>query len=349
MGESTVNYVCNNCGIDFEFCDGINFCPYCGKSLKKDESASDESGHTGINDTAEAINFIWGERAIIRESFLREISECIENINRYAEKCMLMAYPNRRLSKFDENYEKLKKSGNRKNLIFGMNDFLAHLSSVISSLDDNDPEKIKNRLDDIDIRVQTMKDSLYNLIGLNRQSEERKPSAKEDFPIELAYSKEQLKYFYGLVIDAYSKYKKCVENNNIFAAFASTSNYGMMPSLWRAASMAEDVGNNRAKEGKGRFEDAVGYMSVHNAEEYDGFLDEDFVPHVDAFWHGLKTLCDFIDNRVTFDYNEEDLVEGISDREKQEIGLHISSSEFVISEKLIKEAAALRDAFEELI
>ena len=111
--------------------------------------------------------------------------------------------------------------------------------------------------------------------------------------------------------------------------------------------MPEDVGNNRAKEGTDRFEDAVGYMSGHNAEEYDGFLDEDFVPHVDAFWHGLKTLCDFIDNRVTFNYDEADLVEGISDQEKQEIGLHISSSEFDISEKLIKGAAALKDAFEE--
>ena len=76
-------------------------------------------------------------------------------------------------------------------------------------------------------------------------------------------------------------------------------------------------------------------------------LDEDFVPHVDAFWYGLEMLCEFIDHHIAVECNTESFY--IDDAERSKLLRAITSKEFDVSEARLDSAIELKERFEDKI
>ena len=76
-------------------------------------------------------------------------------------------------------------------------------------------------------------------------------------------------------------------------------------------------------------------------------LDEDFVPHVDAFWHGLEMLCAFIDNHISVDYNAAHSRITIEERER--LLRNIANTSFHVSNERLEGLLELKKRFEEKI
>lgn len=296
-----MQYKCENCRRRFEFDDFIEFCPYCGKML--DGSTDTSQASAGGSDLAQAIDSIWGEKARLKSEFSRVISQCIYSINNYAENGVAKTLPKQDLSKYDKHYSAIKQSNNRKTLISRIDGFIDSLDSVIDNLSDRIPADTSSRLESAVYDVDEMVKELYDFLGLRYTPSTVDFFSEENYSAEVLYTREQLRDLYNLVLVAYSKYKKCVEDNNMFAAFSSTSDYGMMTDYWRRwfsrLSRDDDDDDEEAeKKEDPQFEKVIEYMKEHNAKKYFGMLDEDFVPHVDAFWYGLQMLCEFIDHHI---------------------------------------------------
>ena len=99
------------------------------------------------------------------------------------------------------------------------------------------------------------------------------------------------------------------------------------------------------KEEEPKFSDVVDHMKRQNAKKYFGMLDEDFVPHVDAFWYGLEMLCEFIDHHIAIDYEIKDAV--IDSDERSKLLRTVSSMSFEVSEARLDSLHELNAHFEE--
>ena len=174
--------------------------------------------------------------------------------------------------------------------------------------------------------------------------------SEEKYSAEVLYSRDQLRYLYELVLVAYGKYKKCVADNNMFAAFASTSDYGVLVQPWRkwlSRLSQDDTEDDEEQVKKPEFDEVVDYMKQQNAKKYFGLLDEDFVPHVDAFWHGLEMLCAFIDSHISVDYTAEH--SRITVEEREHLLRNIASTSFYVSNDRLEGLLDLKKRFEEKI
>lgn len=343
-----MQFKCENCRRQFEFDDFIEFCPYCGKML-----AGSASGPVTKNfglDLAQAIDSIWGDSARIKREFSNVVSGCIYLVNDYADNSVGKTLPKQDLSKYERNYSTIKQSNNRMTLISRIDSFLESLNTVIDNLSDRIPTDTSSRLENAVQDTEDMVKELYDFLGMRYTPSNVDFFSEENDSAEVLYSRDQLRNLYNLVLVAYSKYKKCVEDNNMFAAFASTSNYGMMTDYWRrwlsSLSKDDDDDENEDKEDP-KFEQVVDYMKTHNAEKYFGMLDEDFVPHVDAFWYGLEMLCEFIDHHSAVECNTKCFY--IDDDERSKLLRTITSKDFDVNESRLDIAIELKERFEERI
>lgn len=343
-----MQYKCENCRRMFEFDDYIEFCPYCGKALNG--SASLQETDSSTMNLAQAIDSIWGDTARIKREFSSVISRCIYLVNDYANSSVGKTLPKQDLSKYEKNYSIIKQSNNRKTLITRIDNFLDSLETVIDNLSDRIPADTASRLENAVQDTGDMVKELYDFLGLRYTPSNVDFFSEENYSAEVLYSRDQLKALYNLVLVAYSKYKKCVEDNNMFAAFASTSNYGMLTDYWRrwlsSLSRDEDDDDTEKKEDP-QYDQVIEYMKTHNAEKYFGMLDEDFVPHVDAFWYGLEMLCEFIDHHIAVECNTKEFY--IDDDERSKLLRVIVSKDFDVSEARLDSAIELKERFEEKI
>ena len=342
-----MQYKCENCRRRFEFDDFIEFCPYCGKML--DGSSDSSRAPTEGSDLAQTIDSIWGEKARLKSEFSRVISQCIYSINNYAENGVAKTLPKQDLSKYDKHYAAIKQSNNRKTLISRIDSFIDSLDSVIDNLSDRIPADTSSRLESAVYDVDEMVKELYDFLGLRYTPSTVDFFSEENYSAEVLYTREQLRDLYNLVLVAYSKYKKCVEDNNMFAAFSSTSDYGMMTDYWRRwfsrLSRDDDDDDEEAeKKEDPQFEKVIEYMKEHNEKKYFGMLDEDFVPHVDAFWYGLQMLCEFIDHHIAVECKTDCFF--INGDESAKLQRTISSKEFDVSEARLESAIELKERFE---
>lgn len=343
-----MHYKCDSCGRQFEFDDYIEFCPYCGKSL--DGATSGPVPSDSGADLAQAIDSIWGDSARVRKEFSSVISRCIMLINSYADDRIEKMLPKHNLSKYEKNYASIKRSNNRKTLFTRIEGFLNSLDNVIDNLSDRIPADSASRLESAVADTEDAVKELYDFLGMRYVPSNVDFFSEENYSAEIRYTREQLRSLYNLVMAAYSKYRKCVEDNNMFAAFASTSNYGMMTGHWHSwlpKLSSEDEDDENGEKEDSQFEQVVGYMKAHNAEKYFGMLDEDFVPHVDAFWYGLEMLCEFIDHHIAIDCNTECFY--ISNDECSKILRNISSRGFDVNEARLDSALELKKRFEERV
>lgn len=340
-----MQYKCESCRRLFEFDDLIEFCPYCGKML--DGSPTMTQIPLSGSDLVKEIDSIWGDKARIKSEFSNVISQCIFLINDYVENGVAKILPKQSLSKYDKNYVAMKQSNNRKTLISRIDSFLDSLDSAIDNLSDRIPSDTSSRLENAVDNVDEMVKELYDFLGLRYTPTAVDFFSEENYSAKVLYTREQLRDLYNLVIVAYSKYKKCVEDNNMFAAFSSTSDYGTMTDYWRRwfnhISYDEDSDEEVDKKEDPQFEKVIEYMREHNAEKYFGMLDEDFVPHVDAFWYGVQMLCEFIDHHIAVECKTECFF--ISEDERAKILRAIAAKEFEVNEVRLENAIELKERF----
>lgn len=339
-----MQYKCENCRRWFEFDDFVEFCPYCGEML--DGSAATLRAPTDNSDLAQAIDSIWGDKARLKSEFSRVISQCIHSINDYAENSIAKTLPEQALSKYDKNYAYIKQSNNRKTLISRIDSFVDSLDGVIDSLSDRIPADTSSRLENAVCIVNEMIKELYDFLGVRYMPSPVDLLSGENYSAEVLYTREQLRDLYNLVLVAYSKYKKCVEDNNMFAAFSSTSDYGMMTDYWRRwlSRLSRNDDEDAEKKEDPQFEKVIEYMKEYNAQKYFGILDEDFVPHVDAFWYGLQMLCEFIDHHIAVECKIDCFF--INEEAIAKLQRTISSKDFDINETRLDSAIELKERFE---
>ncbi len=342
-----MQYNCVNCRRHFAFDDFIEFCPYCGKAL--DGSSLTSGSSANGSELVQAIDSIWGDNARLKSELSRVISQCIRSINDYAEHGIARTLPKQDISKYDKNYASIKQSNNRKTLITRIDSYLDFLDSVIDNLSDRIPADTAARLENAVHDVDEMVKELNDFLGIRYTPSTVDFFSEENYSAEVLYTKEQLHSLFNLVLASYSKYKRCVEENNMFAAFSSSSDYGTMTDYWRRWLSRLSRNNNEQdeddkKEEDPQFEKVIEYMKEHNSQKYFGMLDEDFVPHVDAFWYGLQMLCEFIDHHIAVECKTDCFF--INEDEKSKLMRIISSKEFVVNEERLDNAIQLKERFD---
>ena len=339
-----MQFKCENCKRLFEFDDFISFCPYCGNKLSASASKKQDIG-ADTSDLIQTIDSIWGENARLRKEFSETIKRSICLINDCIDARFEKVLPKQGISKFDKNYASIKQSNNRKTLITRLNSYLDYLDEIIDSFSDRIPADTSSRLEAAAHEIDDLKKELYDFLGLRYTASTIDFASDNGFSAEILYTREQLRDLYDLVLIAFAKYKKCVEDNNMFAAFASTSDYGVIKDSFRRwLYRTQEDESEKQEPDDPQYEQIVAYMKSHNSIKYYGLLDEDFVPHVDAFWYGLKMLCECIDHHIAFDCSIESLY--IDDTERAKIMRFISSTAFEVNDSRIENAIELRERFE---
>ena len=341
-----MQYKCENCRRKFEFWDEIEFCPYCGKPFANVTATS--AADTRDNTLIQAIDAIWGDEARIRREFSSLVIGCIHLINDYSEQSVVRALPNQDIAKYDKNYAAIKQSNNRKTLLTRIDQFLDSLDVIIDNLSNRIPANTISKLEGSHENVESIVKELYDFLGFRYEVDRSNMFSEEKYSAEVLYSRDQLRYLYELVLVAYGKYKKCVADNNMFAAFASTSDYGVLVQPWRkwlSRLSQDDTEDDEEQVKKPEFDEVVDYMKQQNAKKYFGLLDEDFVPHVDAFWHGLEMLCAFIDSHISVDYTAEH--SRITVEERERLLRNIANTSFCVSNERLEGLLELKKRFEE--
>lgn len=340
-----MQYRCENCRRKFVFDDEIDFCPYCGKLLFQSNSISADS--VKDDSLTRKIDAIWGDEARIRREFSSVVSNCICLINEYVEQVIEESLPEQDVAKYEKNYAVIKQSNNRKTLVTRIDHYLDSLDAIIDNLSNRIPMNTLSKLEEAHKQGEEIVKELYDFLGFRYVPSHSDVFSEENYSAEVLYSREQLRTLYELVLIAYSKYKKCVADNNMFAAFASTSDYGALVQPWRKwlNSFNHPRDDEEEQEERPKFDEVVDYMKKHNAKKYFGMLDEDFVPHVDAFWHGLEMLSEFIDNHISIDYSAANA--RITQDEQDRILRNISSTNFYVSNERLEGLLDLQKRFEE--
>ena len=128
----------------------------------------------------------------------------------------------------------------------------------------------------------------------------------------------------------------------MFAAFSSDSDYGRLPSWrWLSFSADEEDEQESSEEELPSLQEAADFIRRSNAKPYTGMLDEDFVPHVEAFWYGLKHLCTFIDAHICVNGDVSRFC--ISDESRNKLMRAVTSNRLVLDETCLDIAAALEE------
>lgn len=123
---------------------------------------------------------------------------------------------------------------------------------------------------------------------------------------------------------SFKTFTQVVQDNGLYAAFSSRGDYGACKgysySWWDAFDDEYDVAfgycgrrpNGMASipsavqedEGGDTTERAIERMAAFNKLPYDGFFDDDFQQHVDAFWYGFRKFMEDVNGLFEVDLSE---------------------------------------------
>lgn len=283
-----MKYTCKFCGNEIEMFSNMTKCPYCGNDLSR------------AIDAGQVIDSIWGAAAIAKKEFtavfVKALLSVKEAYNEIAlEVCSQYQREGLPIDRYDKEYDLIVKSQTRKTLLKNMDNLMQRIAEAVSFV----PTKLVN--EDITVvlpqhrlnEIKKILEQLQQLIGLR------------DFFVEEAgnyhrsslYTLVQLEQFYKELKLAYAKYVRCVNDNNMFAAFPTISNFGdvglnndgVLTELFEKIDTSEEIqrtdNNESINYGK-----CLDELRRSNFLVYQGLLDEDFVPHVDGFWQGLHDM-----------------------------------------------------------
>ncbi len=285
-------YRCKSCLKRFKFPDTILFCPYCGEVLA--ENAVRKS-QPPLPD-APAASDEGGKMKEEIESLIGKIAGTGAGIARAK---LIAVLPEVKKTDYANRFAAVMQCAGRKILLARVGALLDDIRKLIADEPAADSGAFRSAAA---AAVEEMRGTLaeaaeitgceFHCGGLSVDSDE----------IRIVYPAVQLMSLYGAVLTAHEKYVRCVSENNMFAAFPSDSGYGQ---IRRSKDYKKDLYGG--EEGKPEesdplpdFGEVAASMEKANALRYEGSFDEDFLPHVNAFWYGLKWLAAFIDARVTF-------------------------------------------------
>ncbi|WP_251231659.1 hypothetical protein [Adlercreutzia aquisgranensis] len=121
---------------------------------------------------------------------------------------------------------------------------------------------------------------------------------------------------------SFKTFSQVVQDNGLYAAFSSQKDYGNCRRYGYGRYYLDDFyavfGGGSARscseegipssveedEGGDSIKRAIERMATFNSMPYDGFLDDDFQVHVDAFWYGFRKLMESANNLVKIDLFE---------------------------------------------
>ncbi len=357
-------YNCENCHKSFDFVDKIFFCPYCGSRVASDVGFV-VSGNQVIAEEpklVEVIDSIWGRTAKLRNVINAEVLQCVRIFNRYAKHHIERNIPATNFSHYSIRYMQFEKCENRKDLLDKICKYVMSFEQIINKASEDITDEVTMKLEKAASEIYDISCRLHDLIGKGSAPSESGFFDEKRFTITRLFTGEQLKLLYEQVLIAFEKYQRCVEDNNMFAAFASDSSYGTLPYYWRRIyayssdsnyiqdddceiAEGEDERRNMIEKARKEYTKIMKYMGERNAIAYDGFLDEDFEPHVEAFWKGLSTLCDFIDNAIAIKCDEDYFA--IKDSEIINISHYCQAEDFPVSEDYLTALVDMKSWLEE--
>lgn len=333
-----MEHYCQRCQKEFVLDERANYCPYCGSSFTQgDKMVSPD------NSITQAIDAIWGQTAERKRDLLRSVSYAVDSINSANEQLLLAILPNQNISNYTEQYDLFKQSGNRKTLLARIDTYLESLSTLISDLVDTIPADVPEKMNEAYATAKERMAFLYEILQLPFEPEPIDFTLESHFSTKTIYTKAQLQSLYELVLYAHKKYVRCVTNNNMFAAFSSQSNYGSLSSFrsyWRRRN--DDDLEIIDIDHQAQFAEVMDQLQTQNSSTYVGLLDEDFVPHVDAFWNGLQKLCEFIDGRVDTTSNTQAFF--IDGNARSKLQRAIKSNTFRISSSMQEQVELLHES-----
>lgn len=337
-----MQYFCDKCLHSFEFADKILFCPYCGKMLTVESIDSDHL--RCAQNIVQTIETIWGKDSHLRQDLFQVTVQCIILSNAAVKEKLAKLESVQNRSGYAEFYSSVKRSQDRKTLLLRLESFQQHLHQIINKLDTPEEEKAiqpwKAIIQEATERIR----SLYLALDMENTFAGR-VHCNEQLTYSAQYSKNSLQSLYHELEQAFEKYKRCVENNNMFAAFASDGNYSILST--QLEEQSNDRKSTEPQKGPADLDKVLSRMRENNQLKYTGDLDEDFLPHVDAFWYGLENLCVFLDSRTQVRYDWENILIGWEEQES--LQRRITSGNFTVSPKQLDDMLRLRKNFEKQI
>lgn len=290
-----IKYECKQCGGHFSLERQAAYCPYCGFNLQ----SSDEIG------VAQIIDRIWGENANLKKEYLYVINAIIRALAQSLAARIEMTLPRREKPiSFESVFAEVSACENRSQVLERTKRLMDLLHEKIEATATNTiiiTEDVPFEKEDIEDIAR----NVLNELGLDMS-----------FQIDCAratrttiYVRDKLEEFYNYLRKAHKKYVCCVNENNMYAAFPTDSqfgNIGMSEEEYRGMSVLDEGtlwdsvtqqdGNETASTSEVDIEGEVDNLKVAAMQDYMGFPDEDFVPHVDSFWKGVRTLCRCIES-----------------------------------------------------
>ena len=296
-------YRCVNCSKSIPMEESIRFCPYCGS-----QELISEVQTGGQSEIASTLDAIWGTAAQDKQDFADLVSRSLGLAGQQAAQQLEEAILPDGLTKCTERVDNIQASPNRRVLLTRIDSFLEELKQQIGELPE-DTLALSSRLSSISAEYRQTVQRICETVGFALP--EAEAAEAPVIRVSILYSRAQLYTFYEKLLEAYAKYRRCVQDNNMFAAFPPDFHYGSLRSFlcreWGLSLSQEE----KAEDGKcageippEEYEQALSELEQANALPYTGTLDEDFAPHTNAFWKALLQLCGFIDHCLSIDYDE---------------------------------------------
>lgn len=310
---------CFSCGNVFVSEKFSLFCPQCNKILSRQrefESVVDRILFDGADWKTRYLGCLSNILKSFYERFSARIEETIAGLSAPIS--------------FSDELATVAACENRRNLLAQTDKLMQKLSQKISAT------PAKGTLNVLNVHVESADLEAFAR-KLLIQTEVNAKCAVEDIQVlqRIEYDSAILTPFYEDLRFAYKKYVLCVRNNDMFAAFPFDSDFGNVGLLRKNEAL--EIGETEGKALSVLKETEILRQSLQN--EYYGGFDEDCLPHVEAFWRGIRALCAFLGEnerrkivRPEFIFNDEIL---FAIRES------VESEKFEITEKKLHALQAL--------
>lgn len=330
-----MKYVCRSCEKEFEFDAQLSFCPYCGSSI------------TGKNNITQTIDSIWGETASMKREFTSLVFVALDKIaGLFVASCEQIKekYLKDKVENlvYNDEMSLVSSCETRKAVLAQVERLMEKIFKTISVLPQNciayeeviGAEVAKNSVQEyLDCMAELLDDKKLFRIQEGK------------YQHGTIYEKKGFEEFFVELTIAHKKYVKCVNDNNMFAAFPSNSDFGKVGRGRRFEFLglvlfeAEEDTIEEEENVELDFDTCLSEIKKANALRYDGFLDEDFVPHVDAFWKGVSDIIGLLSLNNNISFTAPSL--NIDEKLKSKIRRKIASKEFLVESGEIEKLQSL--------
>ena len=337
-----MKYVCRSCEKEFEFDAQLSFCPYCGGSI---------AGKSNITQT---IDSIWGETASMKREFTSLVFVYLDKIaGLFAASCEQIKekYLKDKVENlvYNDEMSLVSSCETRKAVLAQVERLMEKIFKAISTL----PQNCVAREETVGAglaknSVQEYLDCMTELLD-----DKKLFSIQEGkYQYSTMYEKKGFEEFFVELKIAHKKYVKCVNDNNMFAAFPSNSDFGKVGRGRRFEFLglvlfeAEEDTIEEEENVELDFDTCLSEIKKANALRYDGFLDEDFVPHVDAFWKGVSDILGLLSQNSNISFTTPSL--NIDEKLKAKIRRKIAGKEFFVTSEKIEKLQVFMEQIEKL-